>query len=112
MWLTFQEYFERLGTDPLRWGKPLAALLGALAAQLDLGLAAIGGKDSMSGSFEKLDVPPTLVSFAVGAGETGNIRSPEFKRAGSRVAALSADPEKPEEFLALLDRLEALIREG
>ena len=63
--LTFQEYFERLRDKPERWGKPAAALLGALTAQLKLGLPAIGGKDSMSGSFEDLDVPPTLVSFAV-----------------------------------------------
>lgn len=64
--LTFQEYFLRLGSDPERWGKPLSALLGALSAQLRLGLGAIGGKDSMSGSFEKIDVPPTLISFALG----------------------------------------------
>ena len=63
-YLTLQEYFERLGTAPERWGKPLAALLGALDAQMGLGIASIGGKDSMSGSFEKLDVPPTLVPFA------------------------------------------------
>ena len=64
-YLTFQEYFERLGTAPERWGKPLAALLGALDAQMGLGIASIGGKDSMSGSFEKLDVPPTLVSLSL-----------------------------------------------
>ena len=64
--LTLQEFFERMGTDPARWGKPAGALLGALAAQLGLGLGAIGGKDSMSGSFEKIDVPPTLISFALG----------------------------------------------
>ena len=63
--LTFQEFFERLGKDPVRWGRPASALLGALWAQLRLGLGAIGGKDSMSGSFEKLDVPPTLISFAL-----------------------------------------------
>ena len=76
--------------DPERWGKPLAALLGALDAQLGLGVGAIGGKDSMSGSFEKLHVPPTLVSFAVSTAHTGDIISPEFKRAGSRVVRLSA----------------------
>ncbi|MFV0412358.1 MAG: phosphoribosylformylglycinamidine synthase, partial [Oscillospiraceae bacterium] len=87
-YLTFQEYFERLQASPTRWGKPFAALLGALQAQLDLGIAAIGGKDSMSGSFEKLDVPPTLVSFAVAAGDVANIVSPEFKLPGSRVVVL------------------------
>ena len=64
-YLTFQEYFERLGKDPKRWGKPLAALLGAFRAQMELGIGAIGGKDSMSGSFDDMDVPPTLVSFAI-----------------------------------------------
>ena len=65
VYLTFQEYFLHPGTDPKRWGQPAAALLGAYKAQMDLGIAAIGGKDSMSGSFEDLDVPPTLCSFAV-----------------------------------------------
>ena len=88
-YLSFQEYFARLGDDPRRWGQPFASLLGALAAQLDLGLASIGGKDSMSGSFEDLDVPPTLISFAVAVGKAGHIISPEFKRAGSRVYLLS-----------------------
>lgn len=81
-WLTFQEYFEKLGSDPVRWGKPLAALLGALRAQLGLRLAAIGGKDSMSGTFENITVPPTLVSFAIAADKAGNIISPEFKKPG------------------------------
>ena len=79
MWLTFQEYFERTNDDPQRWGKPAAALLGALEAQLELGIAAIGGKDSMSGSFEQLDVPPTLVSFAVSVADASAIISNEFK---------------------------------
>ena len=87
-YLTFQEYFERLGDAPERWGKPFAALLGALMAQVDLGVAAIGGKDSMSGSFENLDVPPTLVSFATAIGNTKNVISPEFKAAGSKVVWL------------------------
>ena len=65
VYLTFQEYFEKPGKDAKRWGKPLSALLGAFKAQMDLGIASIGGKDSMSGSFESLDVPPTLVSFAI-----------------------------------------------
>ena len=88
-YLTFQEYFERLGKDPKRWGKPLAALLGAFRAQTELGIGAIGGKDSMSGSFEKLDVPPTLVSFAVTTGKTGEVVSPEFKAAGHKVCLLT-----------------------
>jgi phosphoribosylformylglycinamidine synthase len=83
-WLTLQEYFERLGTDPARWGKPFAALLGAYTAQKALGIAAIGGKDSMSGSFMDLDVPPTLCSFAVCVtDEPGRILTPEFKQPGS-----------------------------
>ncbi len=88
VYLSFQEYFKKPGKTPARWGEPLAALLGALEAQLDLGIAAIGGKDSMSGTFEQLDVPPTLVSFAVTMGEWNRAISPEFKRAGSRVILL------------------------
>ena len=93
-WLTFQEYFEKLGSDPVRWGKPLAALLGALRAQLGLRLAAIGGKDSMSGTFENITVPPTLVSFAIAADKAGNIISPEFKKPGSRLVFLPAKPDE------------------
>ncbi|TCD54956.1 phosphoribosylformylglycinamidine synthase [Alloscardovia theropitheci] len=84
-YLSFQEYFEKLRDCPNRWGKPTAAVLGALMAQIDLDVAAIGGKDSMSGSFEDLDVPPTLVSFAVSTGHVDYAISPEFKNAGSRV---------------------------
>ena len=87
-YLSFQEYFEKLGQDPERWGKPLAALLGAFRAQKELEVAAIGGKDSMSGSFEQLHVPPTLVSFAVTTERVGDILSPEFKGAGHRVVWL------------------------
>ncbi len=89
VYLTFQEYFEKPLRDPKRWGKPLSALLGAFRAQLELGVASIGGKDSMSGSFEKLDVPPTLVSFAVTTGKTGEVISGEWKRAGDVVVAVS-----------------------
>jgi phosphoribosylformylglycinamidine synthase len=111
-YLTFQEYFERLGVNPERWGKPLAALLGALDAQLDFGIAAIGGKDSMSGSFENLDVPPTLVSFAVAPGNAENVSSPEFKQPGHKVVLLSADPiADPNGFLQTLDQVEALLKE-
>ncbi len=88
-YLTFQEYFEKPGSNPARWGKPLAALLGAMDAQLDLGFAAIGGKDSMSGSFENIDVPPTLVSFAITVGDTGKIISNEFKKCGSKVIVIA-----------------------
>jgi len=83
--LTLQEYFEKLGNDPERWGKPFSALLGAYLAQHELRLGAIGGKDSMSGSFNDIDVPPTLVSFAVAPGTTTTVLSPEFKKAGSKV---------------------------
>ena len=79
---TFQEYFERLGEQPERWGKPLAALLGAYDAQIGLGLPSIGGKDSMSGSFNEIDVPPTLVSFAVDIADSAMVVTPEFKKAG------------------------------
>jgi phosphoribosylformylglycinamidine synthase len=87
-WLTLQEYFERLGGDPSRWGKPLAALLGAYWAQMRLGVAAIGGKDSMSGSFRDMDVPPTLVSFAVCISKAGRTISAEFKSPGSALVLL------------------------
>ena len=95
VYLTFQEYFEKPGRDGKRWGKPLAALLGAFEAQKDLGIGAIGGKDSMSGSFESLDVPPTLVSFAVTTAKTGDILSPETKLAGHQLILIST-PYTPE----------------
>ena len=88
VYLTFQEYFEKPLRDPARWGKPTAALLGAFDAQMDLGIASIGGKDSMSGSFEHLDVPPTLVSFAVTTDKAESVISPEFKASGHRVTLL------------------------
>ena len=89
VYLTFQEYFERLGKDPDKWGKPLAALLGAFRAQMEFGCGAIGGKDSMSGTFEDIHVPPTLVSFAVTTQKVGDIVSPEFKDAGHKVIRIS-----------------------
>ena len=117
VYLTFQEYFEKPGKDPRRWGKPLAALLGAFRAQMELGIAAIGGKDSMSGSFERLDVPPTLVSFAVTTGNTNEVVSGEFKKAGHRVVLLA--PAKnahglpdAESFKACMARVTALMRAG
>ena len=116
-YLTFQEYFERLGKDPKRWGKPLAALLGAFRAQTELGIGAIGGKDSMSGSFEKLDVPPTLVSFAVTTGKTGEVVSPEFKAAGHKVCLLTPAYDEnglPEtaSLLETFDTVTELLRSG
>ena len=83
--LSFQEYFEKLGNNPKKWGKPLASLLGAYDAQMNFELAAIGGKDSMSGSFQDIHVPPTLISFACANGEKKNIISPEFKKAGNKL---------------------------
>ena len=117
VYLSFQEYFERLGRDPKRWGKPLAALLGAFEAQMGLGVAAIGGKDSMSGSFEKLDVPPTLVSFAVTTAKTGDIISPEAKAAGRRLIRLAPERDGnglpvPASLLALFETVTGLMRAG
>ncbi len=83
--LSFQEYFEKLGQNPEKWGKPLASLLGAYDAQMNLGLAAIGGKDSMSGTYQDLNVPPTLISFACANGEKKNVISPEFINAGNKI---------------------------
>ena len=85
VYLTLQEFFEKLREEPARWGKPFQALLGAMDAQLGLGCAAIGGKDSMSGSFLDLDVPPTLISFAIAPAKAGEVLSPEFKGAGNPV---------------------------
>ncbi|MBE6828408.1 MAG: phosphoribosylformylglycinamidine synthase [Ruminococcaceae bacterium] len=117
VYLTFQEYFERLGKDPQRWGKPLAALLGAFKAQLELGIGSIGGKDSMSGSFENLDVPPTLVSFAVTTQKTDDIISPEFKSAGNKVILIKPEFDenslpKTESLLKIFDKVTSLIRSG
>ena len=104
--LTFQEYFERLGNDPSRWGKPFAALLGAYYAQKSLGIAAIGGKDSMSGSFNEMDVPPTLVAFAVDVVDNCDyIVSSEFKKAGSKVVLIT--PRTDDDFLPDFDSLKA-----
>lgn len=89
--LTFQEYFEKLLRDEEKWGKPFAALLGAYKAQMDLGLPAIGGKDSMSGSFGELNVPPTLVSFSVGLEKASRIISPEFKNIGSTLVLMKGE---------------------
>ena len=117
VYLTFQEYFERLRREPARWGRPLAALLGAFAAQMALGIGAVGGKDSMSGSFEQMDVPPTLVSFAVTTEKTGAIVSNECKRAGDKLVLLApaygADglPETAS-LLAVYETVHALLSSG
>ncbi|MBQ2973291.1 MAG: phosphoribosylformylglycinamidine synthase [Clostridia bacterium] len=117
VYLTFQEYFEKPMKDGKRWGKPLAALLGAFKAQMDLKIAAIGGKDSMSGSFEDIDVPPTLVSFAVTTENIKNIVSPEFKSAGHKVVILKPEytADKLPETASLLkvyDEVYSLVTSG
>ena len=117
VYLTFQEYFEKPLQDGKRWGKPLAALLGAFKAQLDLGIASIGGKDSMSGSFEDLDVPPTLVSFAVTTEKVQNIVSPEFKQAGNKVIILTPEFDEnnlpiASSLLSTFDKVTELLRSG
>ena len=117
VYLTFQEYFERPGKDGKRWGKPLAALLGAFEAQKELGIAAIGGKDSMSGTFEDLDVPPTLVSFAVTTGKTHEIKANYFKKAGNQVVLIAPEynadhlPDT-KSLLAVFDQVYALLQSG
>lgn len=91
---TFQEYFRRMTEDPKRWSQPFAALLGAYAAQLGFGLPSIGGKDSMSGSFNEIDVPPTLVSFAVDVAKLKDVVTPEFKKAGNKIVWLRAPKDE------------------
>ena len=115
--LTLQEYFERLGKNEIKWGKPFAALLGAYKAKMDLGIPAIGGKDSMSGTFGDLDVPPTLVAFAIDVEKSKNIISSEFKNTDSKLVLLIAEKNddmtlKIEEFKNNLERLHKLIKEG
>ncbi|OCN03346.1 phosphoribosylformylglycinamidine synthase [Clostridium sp. W14A] len=104
--LTFQEYFERMTDDPKSWGKPTAALLGALSAQIGLGVPSIGGKDSMSGTFESISVPPTLVSFAVAMTKKSKTVSAAFQKAGSKVLLLPL-PEDPETLLPNWQKLKA-----
>ena len=116
VYLTFQEYFEHPNRDPKRWGKPLAALLGAFKAQLELGIGAIGGKDSMSGTFEDLDVPPTLVSFAVTTSTTDRIVSNDFKGAGHKVVILRPEFDgnglpATSSLVELMNRVSGLLRE-
>ncbi len=117
VYLTFQEYFEKPMKDGKRWGKPMAALLGAFRAQVELGIAAIGGKDSMSGSFEKLDVPPTLVSFAVTTGKTDDVITNDAKASGHKLICIC--PEygednlpKAESLIETFNKVTALMRAG
>ncbi len=117
VYLTFQEYFEKPMKDPARWGKPMAALLGAFRAQMEYGIAAIGGKDSMSGTFEQIDVPPTLVSFAVTTEHVDHIISNDFKGADHRVLWLrprmgTDGLPTVESVKELFARVNQLMREG
>ena len=117
VYLTFQEYFEKPMKDPKRWGKPFSALLGAYKAQNELGIGAIGGKDSMSGTFEHIDVPPTLVSFAVTTSQTDNIVSGEFKKVGHKVALIKPEYDKngvpvTKSLLGVFDVVSRLVKEN
>ena len=117
VYLTFQEYFEKPLKDPKRWGKPMSALLGAFMAQKDFGIGAIGGKDSMSGSFEKIDVPPTLVSFAVTTGKVDHVVTQEFKAAGHNVYILKPEYKNDgipcaKSQIALFDKVYGLVKSG
>ena len=116
-WLSFQEYFEKIGTDPEKWGKPFQSLLGGLKAQLELGCAAIGGKDSMSGSFEDIHVPPTLISFAVSTAKVNNVVTDEFKAASDKVYLLAPEYDENgmpiyENIRKVFDHMESLIASG
>ncbi|MBO5294410.1 MAG: phosphoribosylformylglycinamidine synthase [Clostridia bacterium] len=117
VYLTFQEYFEKPLKDGKRWGKPLAALLGAFRAQLDFGIASIGGKDSMSGSFEKIDVPPTLVSFAVTTGNVNEIITNDAKAVGHKLICIAPQYGKDhlpvaESVLAIFEKVTSMMRAG
>ena len=115
--LTFQEYFEKLGDDKTKWGKPFAALLGALVAQMKFGTAAIGGKDSMSGTFKDMSVPPTLVSFAVSPTTVDNIISPEFKKTNSTLVKIFTPYDNNEmpifdKLINSFNKINSLIKDG
>ncbi|MBQ3056552.1 MAG: phosphoribosylformylglycinamidine synthase, partial [Clostridia bacterium] len=111
-YLTLQEFFEKLRTDATRWGKPFSALLGAMDAQLELGAAAIGGKDSMSGTFLDMDVPPTLISFAIAPIAAGDVITPEFKAAGHPVYLFAPDEDTAESQKAAWEAFYALHKAG
>ncbi len=115
--LSFQEYFERLGMDKAKWGKPFLSLLGAFSVQKDLDIAAIGGKDSMSGTFEDIDVPPTLISFAVTSENIKNIITSEFKEVDSRVVLIDLERDKDglidtKEMMEKYDKIYELNKKG
>ena len=117
VYLSFQEYFERLGEDPEKWGMPFAALLGAYKAQKELGIGAIGGKDSMSGTFEHIHVPPTLISFAVTTGDVKNVISGEFKEAGRKVVLVRPETDEnglpvTQSLVKIYDDIYRLVSEG
>ena len=114
---TFQEYFKRLGTNPENWGEPMSALLGAYEAQMRLSLPSIGGKDSMSGTFNEISVPPTLCSFAVSVGKISDVITPEFKKAGSKIVAFDIKKDKYElpdydYVIDMYDKIAAMIDAG
>ena len=111
-YLTLQEFFEKLRNEPQRWGKPFAALLGALDAQLELGAAAIGGKDSMSGSFLDMDVPPTVISFAIAPVDKNQVLTPEFKEAGHPVYLFGPVDETADSLKLAWERFYQLHKEG
>ena len=114
---TFQEYFRRMTTDPARWSQPFAALLGAFDAQLGFGLPSIGGKDSMSGTFNDIDVPPTLVSFAVDVAKTGDVITPELKKPGHKLVRFEIEKDNFEvpmydQVMELYDQIHSMMQEG
>ena len=114
---TFQEYFRRMNEDPTRWSQPFVALLGAYDAQIGFGLPSIGGKDSMSGTFNDIDVPPTLVSFAVDVAKEQDVITPELKKAGNKLVLFTIDKNEYdlpvyEKVMALYDSIHTLIGEG
>lgn len=114
---TFQEYFRRMTEDPKRWSQPFAALLGAFDAQVGYGLPSIGGKDSMSGTFNEIDVPPTLVSFAVDVAKEKDIITPEFKKPGNKVVRFCMERDEYdipvyESVMELYDKITEMIRDG
>ena len=111
---TFQEYFRRMSEDPKRWSQPFAALLGAYDAQIGFGLPSIGGKDSMSGTFNEIDVPPTLVSFAVDVAKEQDVITPELKKAGNKLVIFNIEKNEYdlpvyEQVMALYDKIHELI---
>ena len=115
--LTFQEYFGRMSKDPSRWSQPFSALLGAYDAQLGFGIGSIGGKDSMSGTFNDIDVPPTLVSFAVDVAKIGDVITPELKKAGDKLVQIDIERDEYDipvytDVCAIYERVTELMREG